>query len=110
MTSANQGAETLVSIAGQGIVQCNYVPVAVSPDIDIGVEVIIKQDILPDGSLGAMKYKLSGFHDKFPWHELYLNGFCVYKYAPCQQNVGPDILFGNNILYVSTDWKTVPGQ
>ncbi len=110
MASVNEGNQTRISISGIGIVRCSFIPDMVAPDIDINMAVLVKQETLADGSLGPMKYQITGTHDRFPWHELYLNGVCVYKYSPCSVGATPMDLIGNATISVSSDWKTVPGQ
>ncbi|MEK6676819.1 MAG: hypothetical protein AABZ47_14340 [Planctomycetota bacterium] len=96
-----------------------------APTIDAHLTIHFRQTCT-NGQLGVMEFRLYGYHDGFPWHELYINGVDVYTHDPCLTNEGPYSLFtdgANEHLYQTIDdyhgpydgapldqWHVVPGQ
>lgn len=97
---------------------CVIGPLGIEPAIDVNLVFAYRQICL-DGVLQPMEYRIvSGSHDAFPWHELYLNGTEIYRFDPCTHPGGPDIdaLWGSSDVDMLVrqpqlaEWRIVPGQ
>jgi len=57
---------------------------------------------------GSLEYRLTGLHDGYPWHELYLNGTLVLSHDPCVTGDDPFSLFDIFEYSVNVPWSPVP--
>jgi len=90
-----------------------------APAIDVHM-VLQLQQICIGNALGPLEYRLvSGFHDGFPWHEMYINQIPVYLFDPCAIGTpDPNHLFGSGDIDMLNSsqypglgqWRPVPGQ
>lgn len=55
-------------------------PFADPADVDLFIDI---RQSCNQGRVSPVTYRLTGVHDGFPWHELYLNGVAVYLHDPC---------------------------
>jgi len=94
MTTARVSSEEVrVDISGSVRLAEQCQPFTGVPYIDICVSVYIRQQLTQNG-LGPVEYKITGAHDEFPWHSLYLNQQQVYEHDCCASSYGPFSLAG----------------
>ena len=65
-----------------------------------------------NGELQPMQFQITGNHDRFPWHELYLNGVQVFACDPCiEQTTFANLFPGTEKSYPGefSVWRQVPG-
>jgi len=89
-----------------------------APAIDASMVFQFRQ-ICQGNILGPIEWRmLSGAHDGFPWHELYISGYPVYVFDPCPAGPDPNTLFPPTEIDILNStafpglglWQVVPGQ
>lgn len=66
----------------------SQVPLSFAPFIDLCGFFELRQQV-KDGFLKDTEFRIHVDHDRFPWHEIYLDGRRIYEYDPCLTNSGP---------------------
>lgn len=85
---------------------------SIAPAIDVHITLNFRQEGCDNGQLKPMEFRASGNHDGFPWHELYINGFSIFRHNPCLTGEGPSSLFGSgehSLPGSLNNWQRVPG-
>lgn len=100
----------MIQLAGGNPCTTNvpFTDVRLVPYIDAFFVVRIRQ-VLDHGVPGPIYASLSGLHDGFPWHELYLDGVPLYQWNAYAEGHTPWSLFGHpNLWYSSSSvWGTL---
>jgi len=71
------------------------------PAIDAHVKLFFRQVCDQTVGLGTMEFRVEGWYNGFPWHEMYLNRVEVFRHDPCITGDTPNSLFDflSKILY-----------
>ena len=76
--------------------------VSPSPDIDAEVRIFVRR------TANGMEAKITGSHDGFPAHELYVNGVQVHAYDPVAAGKSPTSLLPPMDIDIDTAWIRIP--
>ncbi len=82
-----------------------------APDVDANGGMLLRQVHDPlTGQLGPIEFTLLMNHDKFPWHEVYLNGSELLPHVcnPCDTETTMWSLVDDPVPYLY-QWSAVPG-
>ena len=107
-----------INFIGQARPECLFSFDFLVANIDYCVSVEIRQRNLGNGQLGPVEYRLSGFHDGLPWHNLLIgpdpnNLIHVYEYNVCANGGTLWSLTGGcegqEVPDSAKVWKTIQG-
>lgn len=107
-----------IHLEGRARPGCIIGPDFVAPAIDYCVDVELRQEVQGNGQLGPVEYRLTAYHDGFPWHNLVIgkdpdNLVNAYQYNVCAKGGTLESLAGSCYDEViegdATMWHEIPG-